>query len=336
MRILVTGGSGFIGSHLVKLLIKKNHKVLNIDKLSKQSINESLIFLKTNNNYTFTKVDLQNFEKLNRIINKFKPEAVFNLAAESHVDRSISNPKDFVKSNINSTINLLESIRLYLDKNRKIFNKFKFVHVSTDEIYGSLKFNKKKFSEKSSLDPSSPYSASKASTDLLVRAWHKTFKLPILITNCSNNFGPWQYPEKLIPVIISKILKKEKIPIYGNGKNVRDWIFVLDHVEGLYLVFKKGKIGENYNIGTNNEHTNIDILKIICSKINNLQKNKYNYLDLLEFVEDRKAHDARYAIDNKKITSELGYKSRYNFKKSLNLTITWYLKNNKWLENKIK
>jgi len=336
MKILVTGGSGFIGSHLVKFLIKKNHEILNIDKLSKQSVNESLSILKNDKKYSFKKIDLQNFEKLNNIISQFKPEAVFNLAAESHVDRSISDPKAFVKSNINSTINLLESIRLYLDDNKKINNRFKLIHISTDEIYGSLKLNKNKFSEKSRLDPSSPYSASKASTDLLVKAWYKTFNIPTLITNCSNNFGPWQYPEKLIPVIIKKILKKEKIPIYGNGKNVRDWIFVLDHVEGLYLVFKKGKIGESYNIGTNNECSNIDILKMICSKVNKIKKNKYNYLELLEFVEDRKAHDVRYAINNKKISSDLGFKSKYNFKKSLDYTISWYLNNTKWLKNKIQ
>ena len=336
MRILVTGGSGFIGSHLIKFLIKKNHKVLNIDRLSKESINESLKKINKHKNYSFQKIDLQNYNILNKTLSEFMPQTVFNLAAESHVDRSIISPKNFVKSNINSTVNLLESVRNLLNEKNNLINNFRFIHVSTDEIYGSLKNKKNKFTENSQLDPSSPYSASKASTDLIVRAWHKTYKLPIIITNCSNNFGPWQYPEKLIPVIILNLLKKEKVPIYGNGKNIRDWIYVLDHVEGLYLVFKKGVIGENYNIGTNNEYENIEIFKKISKKITNYYKNKYNYMELLEYVSDRKGHDIRYAINNKKITSELGFRPKYNFENKLNKTIEWYLKNFKWLKNKSK
>ncbi len=335
MKIIVTGGSGFIGSHLVKFLIKKKHIVLNIDKISKYSVNESLYEIEKNKNYYFSKIDLQNFNKLNKSILNFKPNIIFNLAAESHVDRSISNPMDFVKSNINSTINLLESSRFYLNKNKELQKKFRLIHVSTDEIYGSLKKNSKKFTEKNNLDPSSPYSSSKASTDLLVKAWHKTFNLPVLITNCSNNFGPWQFPEKLIPLIILKIINKQKIPIYGDGKNIRDWIYVYDHIDGLYKVMKKGTPGETYNIGTNNEYENIVICKKICDKISRIKKNKFNYRDLIEFVEDRKGHDERYAIDSKKIKQELGFKSSYNFEKSLNKTIDWYIKNTKWLKNKL-
>ena len=334
MRIIVTGGSGFIGSHLVKFLLKKKHHVLNIDKLSKYSVNESLNKIKNNKYYTFEKIDLQNFNKLNSIIIKYKPETIFNLAAESHVDRSIKNPINFVKSNINSTINLLESSRKLLNLNKNLTKKFKFIHVSTDEIYGSLKRNNKKFTEKSQIDPSSPYASSKASTDLLVKSWIRTYKLPAIITNCSNNFGPWQYPEKLIPVIISKALKKEDIPIYGNGKNIRDWIFVLDHIEVLYLIFKKGKIGESYNIGTNNEFENIKICKKICSHLNYLTKNVFDYTKLINFVPDRKGHDLRYAINNNKIKLKLGFKSKYNFDSSLNKTIEWYFKNYEWLNNK--
>ncbi len=336
MKIIVTGGSGFIGSHLVHLLIKKKHKVLNIDKLSKFSVNESLDDLKKNKKYNFKKIDLQNFAKLSAAINNFKPDIIYNLAAESHVDRSIINPINFVKSNINSTINLLEAINKYLDKYTKIKKNFKLIHVSTDEIYGSLKSDEKKFTEKSKIDPSSPYAASKASTDLIVKAWNKTYKLPVIITNCSNNFGPWQFPEKLIPVIISKILKKQTIPIYGNGKNIRDWIYVLDHVDCLYTILKKGKIGETYNIGTNNELENIKICKMICLKINKLKKNKFNNLKLIKFVDDRKGHDLRYAINNNKIKKTLGFRSKYKFENALDSTVKWYLNNSDWLKNKTK
>ena len=336
MKIIVTGGSGFIGSHLVHLLIKKKHKVLNIDKLSKFSVNESLDDLKKNKKYNFKKIDLQNFEKLSAAINNFKPDIIYNLAAESHVDRSIINPINFVKSNINSTINLLEAINKYLHKYPKIKKNFRLIHVSTDEIYGSLKSEEKKFTEKSKIDPSSPYAASKASTDLIVKAWNKTYKLPVIITNCSNNFGPWQFPEKLIPVIISKILKKQTIPIYGNGKNIRDWIYVLDHVDCLYTILKKGKIGETYNIGTNNELENIKICKMICLKINKLKKNKFNNLKLIKFVDDRKGHDLRYAINNNKIKKTLGFRSKYKFENALDTTVKWYLNNSDWLKNKTK
>ena len=336
MKIIVTGGSGFIGSHLVHLLIKKKHKVLNIDKLSKFSVNESLDDLKKNKKYNFKKIDLQNFAKLSAAINNYKPDIIYNLAAESHVDRSIINPINFVKSNINSTINLLEAINKYLDKYPKIKKNFKLIHVSTDEIYGSLKSEEKKFTEKSKIDPSSPYAASKASTDLIVKAWSKTYKLPVIITNCSNNFGPWQFPEKLIPVIISKILKKQTIPIYGNGKNIRDWIYVLDHVDCLYTILKKGKIGETYNIGTNNELENIKICKMICLKINKLKKNKFNNLKLIKFVDDRKGHDLRYAINNNKIKKTLGFRSKYKFENALDTTVKWYLNNSDWLKNKTK
>ncbi len=336
MRIIVTGGSGFIGSHLVRLLIKKKHIVLNIDKLSKFSVNESLDDLKKNKKYNFKKIDLQNYSKLSTAINNFKPNIIYNLAAESHVDRSITNPINFVKSNINSTINLLEAANKYLDKNTKIKKNFKLIHVSTDEIYGSLNSKEKKFTEKSKIEPSSPYAASKASTDLLVKAWNKTYKLPIIITNCSNNFGPWQYPEKLIPVIISKILKKQTIPIYGNGKNIRDWIYVLDHVDCLYTILKKGKIGETYNIGTNNELENINLCRMICLKINKLKKNKFNNLKLINFVDDRKGHDLRYAINNNKIKKTLGFRSKYKFENALDSTVKWYLNNSNWLKNKTK
>ena len=336
MRIIVTGGSGFIGSHLVHLLIKKKHIVLNIDKLSKFSVDESLDDLKKNKNYNFKKIDLQNFGELSTAINNFKPNIIYNLAAESHVDRSITHPINFVKSNINSTINLLEAANKYLDKYPKIKKNFKLVHVSTDEIYGSLKSEEKKFTEKSKIDPSSPYAASKASTDLIVKAWNKTYKLPVIITNCSNNFGPWQYPEKLIPVIISKILKKQTIPIYGNGKNIRDWIYVLDHVDCLYTILKKGKIGETYNIGTNNELENINLCRMICLKINKLKKNKFNNLKLIKFVDDRKGHDLRYAINNNKIKKTFGFRSKYKFENALDSTVKWYLNNSDWLKNKIK
>jgi len=336
MKILVTGGSGFIGSTLVKLLLEKNYKVLNIDKLSKQSVNESLDKYKKNKNYFFKKIDINNYKKLEKIFFEFKPHSIFHLAAESHVDRSIKNPEIFIKTNILGTYNLLEISKNFYQKN-KFSKRFIFIHVSTDEIYGSLsKRNYNKFNENTNINPSSPYSASKACSDLLVNAWNKTFNLPIIITNCSNNFGPWQFPEKLIPIVIYNAIRKKSIPIFGNGKNIRDWIDVRDHANGLYLVFKKGKIGERYNIGTNQEFSNIQICKKIFKILNNKVDKNFNYLKLINFVNDRKGHDYRYAIDNTKIKKELNFKSKYQFDQSIEKTIGWYLENISWVKSKLK
>ena len=338
MKILITGGSGFIGSTLIKFLLAKNHKILNVDCLSKYSVNESLLTLnqKLKNNYFFKKIDISNYNSLNIAFNKFKPDSVIHVAAQSHVDRSISDPKVFIRANIIGTFNLLEVSRKYLKK-IKIKNKFKFLHISTDEIYGELKKNEKKFTEKNNIKPSSPYSASKASSDLLVESWNKTYNLPTIITNCSNNFGPWQFPEKLIPVIILSALDNKKIPIYGNGKNIRDWIDVRDHVRALDLVLRKGKIGERYNIGTDNQLSNITIAKKICSILDKI-KNKKNIFHekLISYINDRAGHDFRYAINNEKITKDLHFKSKYKFEKSLEDTVLWYLDNLNWAKNKLK
>ena len=319
-KILITGGLGFIGSNLIFNLLKnKKLKILNIDKISPYS-NKILI---KNLNYKFKKIDISKREKIFDCINYFKPDMIYHLAAESHVDRSIVSAKEFIYSNIIGTYNLLEITNFLLNK-KKLSQNFKFIHVSTDEVYGSINFGK--FNEQSNYKPNSPYSASKASSDLLVRSWFKTYNFPGIITNCSNNFGPYQNEEKLIPKIIKNIFDKKKIPIYGNGKNMRDWIFVEDHVSALKVIGKKGVIGENYNIGGQNIKSNNEIVKII-SKIIKDEYVDFDPMSLVEYVEDRKGHDFRYAISNKKLNNKLNWYPKYNFKNALKLTIDWYYQN---------
>tara|TARA_B110000027_G_scaffold132786_1_gene159693 strand:+ start:15247 stop:16227 length:981 start_codon:yes stop_codon:yes gene_type:complete len=319
-KILVTGGLGFIGLNLVQDLLRdKKIKLINIDKLSPYS-NKIIIKKK---NYKFIKLDIANKNKLYNCINNIKPDLVFHLAAESHVDRSIISSKEFIYSNIIGTFNLLEILNQLKEK-KKLNAKFRFIHVSTDEVYGSIL--KGKFTERSNYKPNSPYSASKASSDLLVRSWFKTHNFPAIITNCSNNFGPYQNEEKFIPKVITNILSKKKIPIYGNGKNMRDWIYVDDHISALKTIAIKGKIGETYNIGGQNILTNNKIVEMICKII----KKKHINFDptiLIEHVIDRKGHDFRYAISNKKINNELNWYPKYAFKDSLEKTIDWYCKN---------
>lgn len=319
-KILVTGGLGFIGLNLIFDLLKSNKQiVLNLDKVSPYS---NKINIK-NKNYIFHKIDISKKEKLYNSINSFKPDIIYHLAAESHVDRSIISAKDFIYSNIIGTYNLLEIVNFLFNK-KKLSSNFRFIHVSTDEVYGSI--NSGKFNENSNYKPNSPYSASKASSDLLVRSWVKTFKFPGIITNCSNNFGPFQNEEKLIPKMIKNILNKINIPIYGNGKNMRDWIFVEDHVAALRTIASKGKIGENYNIGGQNIKSNNEIVKIISKIMKNNYVN-FDPINLVEYVEDRKGHDFRYAISNKKINSKLNWYPKYNFTDALKLTVNWYYKN---------
>lgn len=328
MRILVTGGYGFIGSALVKYLLNNKYQVLNIDKLTYASNSEALEKFKDNDNYNFIKADIVDKQVIQNSIIDFQPNAIMHLAAESHVDRSINSPDQFIQTNILGTFNLLESALEYwneLPRNEK--KDFRFLHISTDEVFGSLG-STGKFTELTRYDPSSPYSASKASSDHLCMAWHRTFDLPVLITNCSNNFGPFQNTEKLIPTVIKNLLDGNKVPIYGDGKNIRDWLFVYDHVEALVEVLKKGKPGETYNIGSNNEMTNLEIVRSICKILDKKnQKNKQmRYLDQIEFVKDRAGHDKRYALDVKKIKKDIGWQSRYSFESSLSETIDWYLK----------
>lgn len=332
MKIIVTGGYGFIGSNLIKMILRDtNYNILNIDMNSHQSMPESLDKYKKNKRYSFKKIDIRNIIKLRNVINDYKPDGIFHLAAESHVDRSIINPSDFITSNIIGTFNLLHTCNEYLKNNNNIKKIFRFIHVSTDEVYGSLKKNEPSFKEDNRIKPNSPYSASKASSDLLVRSWYKTYNFPTIITHCSNNFGPWQFPEKLIPTVIHNIVTNNKIPVYGNGKNIRDWIFVEDHNLFLLQIFKKGKIGETYNIGSNNELSNIDLISkicIICDSVLNLKKSSIN---LISYVNDRPGHDFRYSIDNKKITRITKIKPKYSLDHGLDITIKWYIENRKWM-----
>ena len=337
-KILITGGAGFIGSAFIRHIIKNSdHRVINIDKLTYAGNLESLTSVENNPRYVFEKVDICNSNEVSRIIGKYQPDLLINLAAETHVDRSIDGPEKFIQTNIIGTYVLLEVVRKYffdLDINKK--KTFRFHHVSTDEVYGDLKKKSEFFTEKTSYSPSSPYSATKASSDHLVRAWHRTFKIPTLITNCSNNYGPYQFPEKLIPLIILKALEGQNLPIYGNGKQVRDWLYVEDHASALFKVALNGVIGETYNIGGHNELQNIEVVKIVCEILDELSPSKFNgikkYEQLITFVDDRAGHDFRYAIDATKIANELNWIPNETFKTGIKKTVEWYLKNKIWCD----
>lgn len=337
-NIFVTGGAGFIGCHLVKLLIKKtSYSVINIDKLTYAGNLDSLNSIIDNPRHIHENIDICDEISLNKAFHKYKPLAVMHLAAESHVDRSISSPAQFIKTNILGTFNLLHQSRLHYENlTSHDANLFKFHHISTDEVFGDLVDNDTFFTENSSYDPSSPYSASKASSDHLVRAWGRTYGLPILITNCSNNYGPYQFPEKLIPHVIINALKGLPIPIYGDGTQIRDWLYVEDHAEALINVLQKAKIGKTYNIGGNNEKTNLQVVNKICEILESTNLNKSNgvkkYSDLIKFVDDRPGHDCRYAIDATKIKNDLGWTPKETFESGLKKTVEWYLQNDLWLE----
>lgn len=320
-KLIVTGGLGFIGTNLLRyLLSKKKYSILNIDKFSYASNSQKII----NQDIKTVKIDLIKKDKIFEIFKDFKPDAVFNLAAETHVDRSIINPKSFINSNILGTYNLLEVIR-------STNLKTKLIHISTDEVFGDLSNSNKLFKETTPYNPSSPYSASKASSDLLVKSWGRTYGINYVITNCSNNFGPYQNKEKLIPTVIMSILKKKRIPIYGNGTQIRDWLYVVDHCIALEKILSKFKNHETYNIGANNQIKNIDLIKKIClimnQKIFSKQKIKFDSFDLISFVKDRPGHDIKYAIDNSKITRELNWSPKFDLDTALKNTIHWYLSN---------
>ena len=333
LKILVTGGAGFIGSALIKILINDyGHDVINIDKLTYAANLKSLESLESSNKYKFYKCDICDFDMLKEIFTREQPDKIMHLAAESHVDRSISTSMDFIQTNIFGSYQLLEVSRNYfneLSTHKK--NIFTFHHISTDEVYGDLKLGEPSFTESTSYKPSSPYSASKASSDHLVRAWYRTYGLPIVITNCSNNYGPFQNDEKLIPTIIRKLTSGDKVPIYGKGNQIRDWLYVNDHAHALHEVSMEGKIGETYNIGGNSERTNIEVVKEVWQVLrgNNSDFLKINdkFENCIEFITDRPGHDFRYAIDSSKIFKNLGWNPNETFESGIKITVDWYIKN---------
>ncbi len=328
MKIVVTGGAGFIGSAVIKLALKKNCKVLNIDSLSYAGNMNNLKNISNHKNYKFKKINILNYKKINEAIKDFKPNYLMHLAACSHVDNSILSPLEFIKVNIEGTYNLLEVSRILLNIS-KLPKNFRFHYVSTDEVFGSLPKHGF-FHENSNMNPRNPYSASKASAEHLVKSWGNTYNLPFLISNCSNNYGPFQHPEKLIPKVIINALLNKKIPIYGNGKNIRDWLHVNDHADSLMKLAEKGKLYESYNIGSNNEITNINIVKKICKILDKKIQTKNSHLDLISFIKDRAGHDVRYAINPKKINKSLKWYPKIDFEDGLRNTVDWYINNKKW------
>ena len=370
MKILVTGGAGFIGSAVIRHIINSTEdEVINVDKLTYAGNLESLSPVSDSDRYSFEQVDICNRSELDRVFASYQPDAVMHLAAESHVDRSIDGPAAFIETNIVGTYTLLEAARHYWKSIKKADeSSFRFHHISTDEVYGDLEGPEDLFTETTPYDPSSPYSASKASSDHLVRAWSRTYGLPTVITNCSNNYGPYHFPEKLIPLMILNALEGKPLPVYGDGQQIRDWLYVEDHARALYLVATKGIIGETYNIGGHNEKTNLDVVTTICNLLEeivpyssrhsdtsdrsegsssstpiptnrhscagrNLKKeHPNNYKDLITFVEDRPGHDLRYAIDASKIEKQLGWKPRETFESGIRKTVEWYLDNQTWCE----
>lgn len=329
---MVTGGSGFIGSAVCRMAVAQGRRVVNIDALTYAANQASLASIAKDPNYSFEQVDIRDADAVASVITKHQPDAIMHLAAESHVDRSIDNPAAFIETNVMGTFNLLHAARDYLktlDGARA--NAFRFHHVSTDEVYGDLDVDDPAFSESTPYDPSSPYSASKAASDHLVRAWHRTYGLPVLITNCSNNYGPYQFPEKLIPVVILKALHGDEIPVYGTGENIRDWLYVDDHADALLTVLEKGQLGRTYNVGGNNERTNIELVLTICSLMDeNPATNRSDHAELITFVTDRPGHDRRYAIDPTRIRDELDWTPKVQWNEGFEQTLNWYLNNRDW------
>lgn len=329
MKILVTGGAGFIGSAVVRLAIARGHQVVNVDALTYAACLDNVASVADHSNYAFEQVDIRDRAGLDAVFAKHTPDAVMHLAAESHVDRSIDGPADFIETNINGTFNMLEAARSYWQAQGRP-DMFRFHHISTDEVFGSLGPTGM-FTETTPYDPRSPYSASKASSDHLVRAWHETYGLPVVLTNCSNNYGPYHFPEKLIPVVILNALAGKPLPIYGDGGNIRDWLYVEDHADALLLVLAKGAVGRSYNIGGENERTNLELVKTLCGILDRLRPRDGGcYADLITFVTDRPGHDARYAIDPRRIREELGWRPSVTVEEGLEKTVQWYLDNESW------
>ena len=331
MKLLVTGGAGFIGSAVVRLAVARGHSVVNLDALTYAACLDNVASVADSPLYAFEQVDIRNRAELDRVFATHSPDAVMHLAAESHVDRSIDGPGDFIETNITGTFNMLEAARkFWLSAGRP--EGFRFHHISTDEVFGSLPDDASvKFTETTPYDPRSPYSASKAASDHLVRAWHETYGLPVVLTNCSNNYGPYHFPEKLIPVIILNALAGKPLPIYGDGSNIRDWLYVEDHADALLLVLQRGTLGESYNIGGENERTNLELVQTLCAILDELRPRKTgSYSEQITFVTDRPGHDARYAIDPSRIRTELGWRPSVTVEEGLRRTVTWYLENEDW------
>lgn len=335
-HIMVTGGAGFIGSHVVRRLVKQypDYLVVNVDKLTYAGNPENLADVDSLPNYRFEKADITDAEAMERIMHKYDIDGIIHLAAESHVDRSISDPLVFARTNVMGTLHLLETARRLWQESPECFEGKRFYHISTDEVYGALEMGSEMFVETTRYDPHSPYSASKASSDHFVRAYHDTYGMPTIVTNCSNNYGPNQFPEKLIPLFINNIRHRKPLPVYGKGLNVRDWLYVEDHAAAIDLIFHKGKAGDTYNIGGFNEWSNIDLIKQLCKEVDRqLGREPGESEQLITYVRDRAGHDLRYAIDATKLSKELGWKPSLQFEEGLRKTVKWYLDNQAWVDN---
>ena len=333
-NIIITGGAGFIGSHVVRLFVNKypDYHIINIDKLTYAGNLENLKDIEARENYTFVKADICDFEKMLKIIKDFKIDGIIHLAAESHVDRSIKDPFTFAQTNVMGTLSLLQAAKTIWETLPEKYEGKRFYHISTDEVYGALNFDDTLFTEETKYDPHSPYSASKASSDHFVRAYHDTYGMPTIVTNCSNNYGPYQFPEKLIPLFINNIRNRRPLPVYGKGENVRDWLYVEDHARAIDIIFHEGKIADTYNIGGFIEWKNIDLIKVIIKTVDRLLGNPEGHsLDLITYVTDRQGHDLRYAIDSRKLKNELGWEPSLQFEEGIEKTVRWYLENEEWI-----
>ena len=334
--IIITGGAGFIGSHVVRLFVNKypEYNIINVDKLTYAGNLANLRDVEDKPNYKFVRLDICDFEAVLSLMRSEGVDGIIHLAAESHVDRSIVDPFAFARTNVMGTLSLLQAAKIYWESCEEGYEGKRFYHISTDEVYGALEFDKSLFTEQTSYNPHSPYSASKASSDHFVRAYHDTYGMPTIVTNCSNNYGPNQFPEKLIPLFISNIRQRKPLPVYGKGENVRDWLYVEDHARAIDLIFHKGDVAETYNIGGSNEWRNIDLIKVIIKTVDRLLGNPEGYsIDLIEYVTDRLGHDARYAIDSSKLRNELGWEPSVQFEEGIERTVRWYLENEKWLDD---
>jgi dTDP-glucose 4,6-dehydratase len=331
MRVMITGGAGFIGSAVCRhFILELGHEVVVVDKLTYAGNLASLTPVASSPHYAFEKLDICDAEAIRGVFSKYQPAAVVHLAAESHVDRSISGSNVFIQTNVVGTFNLLEAAREYLDAHQHLREEgFRFIHVSTDEVYGSLG-EIGLFSETTPYDPSSPYSATKAASDHIAKAWHRTYGLPVIVSNCSNNYGPYQFPEKLIPLTVLNALHGQPLPVYGNGSNIRDWLFVDDHARALGMILEKGLPGETYNVGGRNERRNIDVVKQICGCLNELRASELGHERFITYVTDRPGHDQRYAIDASKLEMELGWRAQETFETGIKKTVRWYLENTDW------